>query len=375
MRMKRFLCGIISFIVGITILFLGCQKRIEKFSIGSIIPLTGEWARYGNQMKKGMDLAVKILNEEGGINGKNFEILYEDGQARPKESIQAFNKLIQVNKVPAVISGFSGVILSLSPIANSNTVVLLNCGATNPEIEDAGDYIFSDIPNANYEAKYLAEFLYNSLKSRNVAIFWQNNDAGIGMRGVFKNTFEKLGGKIIISIGHEQGQTQFKTELIQIKEHKPEAVFVPTYSKEMGLILRQAHEIRFNTQFVNYAAFEVKEVLEIAGDYAEGAIYSYYSYDPNSSDENVRKFHKRFIEEYNEEPGLYSATFYDGVMIIGEALKKGHTSGTEIKNYLYTIKNFPGASGEISFNKKGAVVMPLQIKTVKEGKFVKYGKK
>jgi len=366
--------GIVIITVMTIITLIGCGKQQKKspLKIGVVIPLTGQWAPYGEQMRQGIDLAAENVNRAGGIDGTPVRVIYEDGEAKPAKSMQAFNKLINVDKVPAVISGFSTVILTLAAQANDNKVVLLNCGATSPQIAKAGPYVFTDIPNANYEASYLAEYLYKKLGYRKAAVFWQNNDAGIGMRNVFSKRFTELGGQIVGTLSHEQGQTNFRSLLSQLKKLNAQVVFIPTYSKEMGLILRQWKEMGLKAKVVGYAATEVKDLLDVAGNAAEGILYSYYAYDANSGKPKVKEFVVNFKAKYGKGPGLYSATFYDGAMLLFDAFKKGARTGPEIRDFLLSVKNYSGVSGTLTFDGKTSVVTPLQIKTVRHGKFVKY---
>lgn len=359
-------------IIAILIFLVSCgPKAKQEAKIGVVIPLSGEAADYGIRMKQGIDLAIERINQNGGINGRKVRVLYEDGQANPTRSVSAFKKLIDIDKVPAVLSGFSTVVLALAPIANQSKIVLLNCGATSPKIADAGPFVFSLIPLATQEASFLADYVWNKMQIKEIIIYWQNNDAGDGMRKIFKSKFESYGGKIIAELVHEQNQTDFKSDLLKIKRLPKAPIFAPTYSKELSLILKQARELGIDSLFIGYAATEVPTVIEIAGKSAEGVIYSYYSYDSSSNAPNVKDFVQKFKSRYGEEPNLYAATFYDGAMLLSEAFKKGAFAGEEIRNYLLSIENYNGITGLITFKGSNVASVPLSIKTIKDGKFIR----
>ncbi|MFZ3091499.1 MAG: ABC transporter substrate-binding protein [Nitrospirota bacterium] len=204
---------IMSIILASLMVFsFGCEKKEEKeIKIGAILPLTGDAAKWGNNTKNGIDLAVEKVNNAGGINGRKLKILYEDTQGTPKNGVAAIQKLITIEKVPAVIDdSMSTVTLAMSPIAEKSKVVLLATGATAPKISEAGDYIFRIWNSDDLEGKVSAKFVYDDLKLYNAAILYINNDYGNGLESVFKKAFEKLGGRIISSESFGQGDTDFR---------------------------------------------------------------------------------------------------------------------------------------------------------------------
>jgi branched-chain amino acid transport system substrate-binding protein len=344
---------------------VGKNKDVTK--IGVIIPLTGQYSDYGIQMKRGIDLWVKENPKS------NIEIIYEDGKATPKESVSAFNLLLNKN-VSAVITGFSGVVLALAPIAEDNKIPLINGGATNPNIKNTGAYIFNVIPDAEVEAQFIAKYLIDSLKIYECSIYWQNNDAGKGMYEYFSTNFIKLGGKIIDCLPHNIDQQDYKNDLMKIKNSNAKTVFIPTYSKDLGLIIKQASDIGLNDiLWVGYAATETNDVISTAGTRLDGnLIYSYYEYDTKSGSANTKteNFNMAFKESYKAEPGLYSATFYDAISIIADAVAQKK----QIKDFIYAIDDFQGVLGTLKFNHKNYISSGMKMKMVSEQKFVDFQK-
>lgn len=360
----------LAFVLLALFFFAACnnaKKDKDVIKVGVIIPLTGEYSDYGIQMKRGIDLWIKENSKT------NIEIIYEDGKASPKESVSAFNLLLNKN-VSAVITGFSGVVLALAPIAESNKIPLINGGATNPNIKNSGDYIFNVIPDAEVEAQFIANFLKDSLDISECSIYWQNNDAGKGMHDYFLKYFIKLNGKIEGSLSHNIGQQDYKSDLMKIKKIKVKTVFVPTYSKDLGLIIKQASDIGLNDiLWVGYAATETNDVISTAGTSLDGnLIYSYYEYDTKygSANTKTRNFNMAFRESYNAEPGLYSATFYDAISIIADAVAQKK----KIKDFIYTIDDFQGVLGTLKFNHKNYISSGMKMKMVSEQRFVDFQK-
>ena len=222
-------------------------------------------AEWGNNTKNGIDLAVEKVNNAGGINGRKLKILYEDTQGTPKNGVAAIQKLITIEKVPAVIDdSMSTQTLAMSPIAEKSKVVLLATGATAPKISEAGDYIFRIWNSDDLEGKVSAKFVYDDLKLYNAAILYINNDYGNGLESVFKKAFEKLGGRIISSESFGQGDTDFRTQLTKIKNGKPEAIYVVGYPKEIALLLKQATELKINSKVIGTVTIEDPNIIKLA---------------------------------------------------------------------------------------------------------------
>lgn len=350
--------------------WLGCAKKPTEIKIGAILPLTGAAAKYGDAAKKGIDLAVKEINTVGGIKKKKVQFIYEDSQGDPKLGVAAIQKLVTVDRVSAVIGDlFSSVTLAVAPLANKNKIVLLSPASSSPKITDAGDYIFRNCPSDVYEGSIMANFAYDKLGYTNVVLLYINNEYGIGIKDVFKKKFSEKGGVIAAEETFDQNATDFRSQLTKIKKRNPKVIYLVGY-KEMGYVLKQAKELGIRPQFLSTVMFEDPEILKIAGDAAEGVIYSASAFDPKSEDNTVQNFVKSFKDEYNQVPDVFAALSYDAVKIMSLAITQSGFSGPLIKKAMYSIKNYRGVMGEISFDPNGDAILSPIIKQVKNGKFV-----
>jgi len=345
----------------------------KVIKIGAILPLSGAGANYGKWEKQGVDLAVEEINQSGGINGKKLEIIYEDSKSLPKDAVSAMNKLASVDKVPAVIAGISSVVLACAPVADQSKVVLLNSGGVSPKIRGSGQYVFSNIGDGSVEVKVMAEYAYNNLKAKRVGVLYINAAAGTDSRDVFVKRFEALGGEIVSVEGHDQGATDFRAQLTKLRDSHPDAIYLASFTKESALILKQAKEMAIKTQWLSYAPFEGQDIITIAGDAADGVIYTSPAFDPNSSDETMRVFQEKYEARYGIKSELYAATFYDGIKLLATAIEKGGYSSNGIKDALEKIRNYPGVSGATTFDNERAVAKPVILKIVQHGQFVRYG--
>jgi len=372
---KKSMIVAISSFLSILIIFSltlssGCAKREKVIKIGAILPLTGEAAKYGQSAKRGLGLALEEINTSGGVGGKKLSLIYEDSKANPKEGVNAIQKLITIHKVPAIIGAMaSSVTLAIAPIAEKNKTVLLSPASSAPKITYAGDYIFRNCYSDIYEGTKMADYIWNETFYRIIGIIYINNDYGIGLKVAFEKRFTKLGGEVIISEPYEFGSTDFRAQISKVKNANPDAIYIIGYS-EIGRLLRQAKETDLNKPFFSVIMFEDPDILKIAREAAEGVIYTFPSYDPESQEKQIRDFVEAFKKKYGQIPDGFTANSYDALKILVLAIEKGGEDSEGIKNALYTIKDFPGVTGRTLFDANGDVQKPIGIKTVKDGRFI-----
>ena len=359
---------------GVILLFVveACTMEKGEIVIGAILPLSGDVAQYGVNCKNGIELAVDEVNTEGGIRGRKIKIVFEDSKASPRDAVSAFRKLITVDKVSCVIGPLaSSCAMATAPIANENEVVSFSPGASTPRLTDAGEFVFRNWQSDTLEAHVMSEYAYEQGWER-IAIFYINNDFGKSLSDYFKENYEHNVGSIIIVETFEQNSTDFRTQLTKIKSTYPDAIYLLSYPKETPLILNQATELDVECKFLGVAAFEDPSIIEIAGRNAEGIIYT-HAIPPAPDDPAYSHFIEEYLARYGEAPGLIADTGYDAVHMLVEAyrnIESQEFSGIEIARSLGKIKDFPGASGRMSFDENGDVIKPIGIKTVRGGGFV-----
>lgn len=377
-RMKKLILRISEYkLIFISVVFLvffsvGCVKKDEKeIKIGAVFCLTGSGKTVGEDALKGVVLAVEQINNKGGIFGKKVKLIVEDDQTSPQLSVSATQKLVNFDKVKVIIGALpSSNTLADIPIAESAKIILFSPASSNPKISDGGDYIFRNWISDLVEGSAMAHYTYNVLKQKKLAILFVNNEYGGGLKDVFKNTFEQLGGKVTITESYEQDATDFRTQLTKIKATSPDSIYSPGHPKEMALILNQAKEMKIVLPFESAVAFEDPVVLELAKGNAEGVIYSTPFFDISSDNPTIKNFIETFRNKYKRDPGVFAAHGYDALNIIALAIQKGGYDSDKIKEQLYKVKDFDGVSGKTSFDQNGDVIKAVSIKTVKKGKFI-----
>jgi branched-chain amino acid transport system substrate-binding protein len=352
------------------------KKKTNVIKIGAVLPITGNIAQFGNFWKQGLELALDDAVNQGLVKKENIKLIIEDGQADPRKSVDAFKKLVEIDKVVACIPATSGVTLALKPIANQNKIVLINASAISTEIEDAPDYVFSVIPNAKYTGYFLAETAFNKLGKRNAGVLYRDDASGKSFLDNFSKRFKELGGNIVFVDSHEPNATDFRTNIAKIKNAKNmDVLFVASWGTDVAYYLRQAAELGARTQVLAYETFYTPKVLEIAGSSANGVIFSAPEFNAWIDEPRLKEFKEKVLKKYNQkEINYHIAGHYDAMMLLIKAIAAGNHTGETIKNYLRNIKEYDGITGVIKFDENGGANVPLALYTVKDDKFASYEK-
>jgi len=369
--MKRIFSFMVILLIICGLIWVSCQKKIKEkvVKIGAVLVLTGPDAKAGQSAKQGIEMAVEEINASGGVKSRKIKVIYEDDGGEPQKSVSAVQKLINVDKVLAILGPmWSSCVLAVAPIVESKGVVILSPTASSPKITYAGDYIFRNTYSDAIEGAKTAEFASKELKYGKAGILFINNDYGVGLKDAFKRKFEELGGKIVIDEGYDPKTTDFRTILVKVKERSPEVIYIAGYS-EMGQLLRQMRETGIKIPVLSCIMFEISDIAKVAGKAAEGVIYAYPSYDPEKGNEITLKFAKKFKEKYGTLPDPEAAFSYDAVKILALAMEKGGFTSEDIKNALYKIKGYNGITGKTSFDENGDVIKPVGFKRVHNGKY------
>ena len=338
--------------------------------IGVMLPLTGPASEYGVSSKNAIDMAVEKINAEDGINKRKIELVYEDDKCDPANGLSALNKFVSADNVKVVIGAIcSGVVLSIAPEVQKDNLLVISSGASNPEISNYPN-VFRNWPSDAAQGEFLAKFASEKLGAKKVAVIYLNNDYGTALRDLFKNEFEKV-GQIVDVEQVPDTLTDARTQLLKIKESNPDAIFLFTYAQQMGIILKQAKELKINKQFLGGEGTKDQKVIDVADSGAEGLIGLAPATVSSSEQDN---FVADYKQKYSENPGLTGSNAYDIPFLLKKAMSNCSDSDVNcLKRGLIGIKDYHGASGVINFDANGDLMnQKYDIVVVKNGKFVSY---
>lgn len=357
-----------EFILGIILLSaIGCGKsKPDVIKIGSVIPLTGENAFWGSNIKNGVDLAVDEINRNRGILGKKIEVVYEDTQGKPTIGTQAVSKLISADKVQAIIGDvISTVILAVAPIVEKNKVVLIGFGES-AEITNAGDYIFRNWNSAASDAKITGE--YAAKHSKKMVVFSQNDAFGKSAKSLFVQEIKRRNVDIVVEDEFAKGQTDFRTLIAKIKPLKFDAIYVASFHQEALAFLRQYKEMGLpGVNIYGVSSWEEGLLIDFIKINFPGKVFYGYPRPPDPTDPVVARFVANYESRYGKRPEILCDNGYDALYMLKYGIEKaGAYNGERIKAALYTLTDFHGASGTMSFDRNGDVDKPFGLKTITE---------
>jgi branched-chain amino acid transport system substrate-binding protein len=348
----------------------------NTIKIGFFAPITGPAAADGMSAKNAVELGVKEVNDDGGINGKKVELIIYDDRLKAEEAVAIANRLIERDKVVGVVSGsYSGPTRVTAPIFQKAGMPMVAGYAVHPDVtwnpntKTPNDFIFRNGFLGEVEGAAAAEFAVKDLKAKRISIIAMDNDFGRSISAGFAEGAEKLGATILTKQMYKfPGEKDFRPYLTTIKEGNPDLIFAAGYYNEAASMVRQAKELGIKSQILGEEGFDSPKFLEIAGDAAEGVMIA-TNLDRDDRRPVVQNFLKNYRAAYGEDADMVGASTYDAFMILVSAIKKAGTDPKAIRKALLETKDYNGLTGKISRFVQGEVVKPVQIQIVKGGKF------
>ncbi len=373
---RNFLAGAMFLGAG---LLAGCHRAsvspsaASVIKIGSLNSMTGDESTFGKSCNSGIRLAAEQQNARGGLLGKKIRIITADSESSPSKAQLAVLSLIDNHHVVAV----------LGDVASSNTkaavprcqkarIPLITPASTNPNILRGDDYCFRTCFTDTTQGKWIARFARHDLHATRAALLVDTKQAySTGLARVIRAEFTRLGGKILLAPSYQSGDTNFQTQLTQIKAAHPQVVFLPGYYGDVTTILQQARELKITVPFVGGDGWDSQKTLQIGGKAVDGCYFTNH-YDPSDPAPRVQKFVKAYEARYHGNvPDAMAVLGYDAANLLFNAIKRAHGTGEPaLRNAIATTKNFPGVTGNITINKHRNAIKPGVVIKIEHDKFV-----
>ena len=378
-KMKK-MAALLSALALTTGLIAGCGGSSSKdIKIGVVYELTGNTASFGTAAANGAKLAFKEINANGGVLGKQIQLVVADNKGEPSESSNAMTKVISQDKVVAV-TGFttSSNGIAASSVAEANKIPFVAAATTNPKVTineasgKAKDYTFRVCFIDPFQGTVGANFVLNTLKAKKAAIMVDNSsDYSKGLVAVFKPAYTAGGGAIVAEEAYLQKDQDFKTILTNIKAANPDVIYLPGYYEEVGKIVKQARELGITAPFVGGDGWDSPKLAEIGGAAALNNTYFTNHYSVEDKSPKSRAFVEAYQKEYGQQPDAMAVLGYDAAYALVDAIKRaGSAEPQKIRDALAATKNFPAVTGDLTLNEKHDAVKSAVIIEMKDGKQV-----
>jgi branched-chain amino acid transport system substrate-binding protein len=348
-----------------------------EITLGAVHDLSGSTANYGTAIQKGINLAVKQMNEQKFFGeGHVVKAVFEDAAGDPKQAIAAYEKLIANKNIVAILGPtLSTEAKSADPIAQQAKMPVIASSNTVDGIVEIGDYIFRTSLPESAVIPNTVKVTAKALNLKQVAVMYGNDDAYTqGGYKVFKESLDKEGIKILTEETFAKGDTDFSAQLTKIKSLNPDAIIVSALAEEAANIMVQARTLGIpdSIHIIGGNGFNSPKLAQIAGKSAEGAIsgsaWNVASTFPASVD-----FVKSFTAEYNAAPDQFAAQAYVAAWVTCTAIKNANSvDHTAIRDALAQVKDFDTPLGKYAFDAKRNPVHEPVVLIVKNGSFVVY---
>ena len=363
--------------IGAAMIFVACggEKKVPETTtvkIGGLAPLTGSLAIYGVTTTNGAELAVKEINANGGINGKQIDYIVLDTKGDATESVMAYNKLVD-DKVAAVIGDItSKPTVAVAEIAAQDNMPMITPTGTQVDITEAGPNVFRVCFTNPYQGTVLATLAKERFGAQTAGILVNNSsDYSDGIAKAFTEQAEKLGINITVKEGYADGDRDFRAQLTKISTVNPDVLLIPEYYEQASLIAAQAREMGVKSIFVGSDGWDgiSKTLDETAYKVIEN---SYFTNHFSMQDESpkIQNFIKAYKDTYKEDPSAFSALGYDAIYMMKEAIEKaGSTEKQAIVDALKGIE-YDGITGYLTFDENNNPVKAVTILKIQNGEYV-----
>jgi branched-chain amino acid transport system substrate-binding protein len=369
----------------------GGGSKGGTIKVGVYGSLTGTTATFGQSTENGARLAIEEINAAGGIGGKKIEMVSEDDQSKAEEAATAVQKLINQDRVIALIGEVaSSRSLAAAPIAQDAGVIMISPSSTNPEVTKKGNFIFRTCFIDPFQGTVMAKFAAQNLGFKRVAILKDvKNDYSVGLAQFFTEEFTgKQGGSITGEQAYSEGDADFRSQLTALKANNPEAIFVPGYYTEDGSIAIQARELGIKVPLLGGDGWVSDQLLKIGGQALEGSYYSNH-FALDSPDTSLQNFLIRYKAKYSAQPDAIGGLAYDATNLLLDGLKRLHASDpaafealdaskaddaeaqkaarAKLRDLINGVQGFPGVTGPITFDADRNPVKPAVVIKVEGG--------
>ncbi len=336
----------------------------EPIKIGILGPFTGSLAHNASEMKKGMMLALDEINEQGGLFGREIEIVYGDTECKPDKGLAAVKKLVTRDNVLVVGGGYcSSVNIATSEFCHFEKCPVVVAIAISPTITNRGyDYIFRTSPNSPMFLQGINLWLADVKKPKKVAFFMENSDYGRDGQKIWEEQCKKIGAEVLERLYFEIGDTDFTTQISKLKQLNPDVTFNIASTTEAALIQKQAKELDFVTQWIGVGGQFTQAYFEMTGANCEYAMGSSLEPTKAMKDPVTAAFVNAYQKKYpDSRPGIFSSQGYDNLMAIFDAVKRAGEPSGDLKKERTAVRDalkgtdLKLSQGQIKFADNGQV--------------------
>ena len=346
----------------------------DPILIGVSGPLTGQYAQYGAQWKKGFDLALDEINASGGINGRPLAYEFEDTQSDPRQTVTVARKFVADERIVVEVGDFSSAAsMAASPIYQAAQMVQFGFTNSHPDFTKGGDYVWSNAVNQADEMPLLANFL-RDLGLKKIAILHLNSDWGRTAKDLLVEAIKQRSGEVVGSEAYLADEKDFRSAIVRLRGANPDSIALISYYPDGAQLTRQIRQAGITLPIVAGGSIYSPKFLELGGADVNGVLTT-VPFFPDDPRPLVQKFVKSFEAKFGAQPDAYNGRAYDTIILLASVMRQFGSDRKAIQQGLGKIKDVPSVVyGAVTFDTETRrVANPLVSRIeVKNGKWAAY---
>ena len=338
-------------------------------------PMTGQQAAFGEQMRRGAEMATADINAAGGVMGRKLRLEQADDACDPRQAVAVANQLASKKAVFVAGHFCSGSSIPASDVYAEEGILQISPASTNPTLTDRGakyKNVFRVCGRDDQQGRVGADFIMETMKGKTVAVIHDKSQYGKGLADFAKARFNEKGVKEAMYEAVSAGDKDFSALISRMKQAKVEVIYYGGYHAEAGLLTRQAKEQGLNAVLIGGDALVTQEFWSITGKSGEGSLMTFDA-DPRKNPAAAPIVAKFKAQGY--EPEGYTLYTYAALQIFKAAVEKAKS--TKLDDMVNALRSteFDTVLGKIAFDQKGDVTSPAyQVYAWADGKY-DYAKK
>lgn len=338
----------------------------DTIRIGGLAPLTGDASSYGVAVNNGIQMAIEDINADGGIGGKQIKYIYYDEKGDATEAVNAYNKLVQDDKVVAIIGDVTTKpTLAVAQQSQQDNIPIITASATAAEVTLTGPNIFRACFTDPFQGELMASYAAEKLGASTVAVLYDMaDDYSSGIAEAFVAKAGELGLTVVAEEKYQDGDVDFKSQLTNIKGQNPDVLFLPVYYEDLRLISAQANEVGVTATLCGADGWDSVLTDNFDSSVLDGGVFC-SQYSTESTDERVQNFISTYKEKYEIDPNMFAVLAYDATYMMATAIENaGSTDSQAIIDAMAALE-YDGLTGHMTFDEnrnpqKSAVIVSIQ---------------
>lgn len=348
----------------------GAALAADPVVIGYQLPLTGNTAQYGQGFKDAAEIALTKFNASG-VLPVPVEIIYEDSRSDAKEGITIARKFVDNDDIVGVLGDFTSTVsMAAAQVYSKAGMVQLSQTASHPDFAKISKWQFRNITTQDQEGAVNAQWMIDK-GIKKVAVIAEQTDWGQSVGKGFEIPFKELGGEVVYTEFFNRGLADFRSIITKLENSAPDAVYTGFFYEDGAQFMKQMKQLDAAVPVYSTSAAYNDKLIELSGDASEG-LFLTATFLPTRQADNVQEFVAEWQETHDGPPGQFPAQAYDAVNIMLAAVVKAYPDITResLRDAVAATTDFPGVTGNTSFDEQGEPLKELTKATVKGGMFV-----